>query len=409
MEAHGAIRVLVIAGKFAAPGSDAWLIDDLVEALIAEGAAVDVVVYDVADPRPRGVQQQATGARVFSVGPPKSSRRGAARLLRHLTTALRLHTAIRHFLSPDPYDLCLYFSPAFLSGGLPSKLRRQRRVKHLVFVLWDFFPIHHGEIGRIRNPALLRPLKSLERLSLARADTIAVMSPGNGEFLRRYHPGLASGIITVPPWGGNDVAEPPSIPKFSEFTVVFGGQLTAGRGVEILIDAAAQVQQSTDRVRFLIIGSGPDRDRLEALALGMQLGNLEFRDRVSRGEYLQLLQRVHVGIAVTVPQVSVPSYPSKIVDYFRMGVPAIACLEPSSDAGRIIESSGAGVFVETGDAIRLAESIESLLAEHEAGLLASRGRLARRFYEENLSAESAARALLAVCEALPTEAPPTLG
>jgi hypothetical protein len=119
-------------------------------------------------------------------------------------------------------------------------------------------------------------------------------------------------------------------------------------------------------------------------------------ERIDRDAYLKLIQRAHIGIAITVPNVSIPSYPSKIVDYFRMGLPAVVCLERTSDVGEIIEAAGAGVSVEAGDAIGLARAIEALNEEWLGGILAHRGERAREFYNEHLSATSAASALLAL-------------
>lgn len=396
MNAAETTKVLVVAGQFATADSDPWLIDDLVEALVAEGADVDVLVHDAAAPRRRGTQECHSGATVFSVGPERASRKGFQRLLQHVGATIRLRTDSRGLIADKEYDLCVYFSPAFLSGGFPAVLRRKRKVKHLVFVLWDFFPVHHSEIGRIKSKALLRPLKALERWSLDSADTIALMSPKNVEFLHRYHRGLETQTVIVAPWGGTALVPLTQASKVDEFTVVFGGQLTHGRGVEILIGAAEILDATHNDIRVLIIGSGPERTRLEELAKSRGLANIDFHDRVSRTEYLNLIERAHVGVAVTVPHVTVPSFPSKIVDYFRVGLPVIACLERSSDAGQAVENSGAGLAVEVGDPQSLADAILLLYKEHKSGALSRRNALARDFYESNLTAQSAARALLAL-------------
>jgi glycosyltransferase involved in cell wall biosynthesis len=394
METRQPTRVLIVTGSFATKEADPWLVDDLVEAMVALGALVDVLVHDVAKPRERGMQPARARQRVFNVGPERSSRQGMARLVQHVLAGARLHLSGSRFVCGTHYDLCVYFSPAFLSAGFPSRLRRRGTVDHLALVLWDFFPVHHGEIGRLRSHWVLAPLKAIERSVLRRADTITVMSPRSDEFLRQYHHGLKAETLILPPWGGTSDPRLTAETKLDEFTAVFGGQLTAGRGVETLLGAAEELFRRRSGARILIIGSGSDRARLQDFALAQGLENVTFIERVDRDAYLQLIQRAHIGIAITVPNVSIPSYPSKIVDYFRVSLPAVVCLERSSDVGALIEAAGAGISVEAGDAIGLARAIETLNTEWLSGVLGHRGERAKQFYCEYLSASAAASAML---------------
>lgn len=389
-------RVLLVAFSFALPGGDPWLIDDLATALARRGALVDVLVHDVSNVRPRGAQRSELEAvRVFSVGPMWQTRWPPMRILSYVITACRLHTYGIRSIGDARYDIGVYFSPAVLSGGLPARLRRLKRVGRLIFVLWDFFPVHHVEIGRIGNNAIARPLKWLERISIRRADAIAVMTDRNAEYLASYHPGLSAEILIVPPWGGIGATVSSLFPKYNVFTVVFGGQLTAGRGIETVLACAELLQRRQgERQNILIIGSGPDRHRLQSLAADRNLENVTFVDRMERSEYLDLICRAHVGLAVTVPNVTVPTFPSKIVDYFRAGLPAIVCLERSSDVGAMIEVAGAGLAVEAGNADAIADSIGQLQREWKDGILNVREEKARAFYREKLSAISAAEKIL---------------
>ena len=395
MKKGGGVRVLLVAGVFAKYGGDPWLIDDLAAELARRGALVEVLVYDVSNTRPAGVQQSNTeNVRVFSVGPQRQTHSRALRMLSYLTTMIRLRRHGLGLVGKRRYDICIYFSPAILSAGLPGHLRRHNRVRRLVFVLWDFFPVHHMEIGSIRYRSLERPLRWLERRAIEHADAIAVMSDRNAQYLSAYHPSYSGQVLIVPPWGGVDGPMSSQLPKFREFTVVFGGQLTAGRGVETLLDAAEILIKQRLPARIMIIGSGPNRARLQLSASGRKLVNVVFADRVSRSEYLSTIGQAHVGLAITVADVSVPSFPSKIVDYFRVGIPAIVSVERASDVGSLIEDAGAGLAVDAGNAKALAGTIELLWREWLVGTLAWRGVNARAFYRDNLSTSAATDILL---------------
>lgn len=291
----------------------------------------------------------------------------------------------------------VYFSPALLTVGPAFLLSRGRRTNSVaVLVQWDFFPVHQAEIGRLPRLAPRGLLKRLERAAIDVADAIIVMSPKNEEFLHLYHPGLKAQVATQAPWGGSasDRAPEGSGERAEAFIVVFGGQLTAGRGVEDLLTAAQVLDQRQVPARILIIGDGPYRERLVKQAHDLALTNVSFLGRMPRDSYLELLGTASAGIAVTVSGVSIPSFPSKTVDYCRSGVPVIACTEDTSDYGAVIENQAGGLACRAGDPLGLAEAIETLYGEWLDGSIGRRSEAARRFFMESLTSEQAASRVL---------------
>jgi glycosyltransferase involved in cell wall biosynthesis len=172
--------------------------------------------------------------------------------------------------------------------------------------------------------------------------------------------------------------------------VVFGGQLVVGRGLDTLLHAAKRLQDEMLKVDLLIVGDGPARADLIALAERVGLVNASFVRTLPREEYRRLLQTAHVGVAITVAGATPPTFPSKITEYCASGVPVVVCVEAASDAGTIIEAAGAGLAVAAGDEASLASAIGSLYEEHLGGLLESRARKARALFEARLSVSRAA-------------------
>lgn len=390
-------HVLVVAPIYSAGQADPWLLDDLVSELARQGARVDVVAHDPKTVRPAGfVRTDTPHVRVWSAGPTKRRDSAIGKSFSYLATAVRLHTSAFRFARQSNYDVCIFTSIGVTSFGFPRRLRRAGISSKLVFVLWDFFPIHQLEIGRLTAQWLHAPLRALERLTIAASDTIAVMTPRNAEFLRAYHPGIQAETVVVPPWAPplGPSAVPANIRKTDTFTVLFGGQLVPGRGIGTLLDAADQLLAAATPVRFVIAGWGSDAARLKDEASQRGLSNVQFIERLPRDRYLELAASVHAGIALTVPGVSIPSFPSKIVDYCRIGLPVICCIEETSDAGEILAESGAGISVPAGDAHALAAAVRQMMSEHSDGSLSERSKAALRFFAESLSVERAARTLL---------------
>lgn len=391
------MKILLVTGNFTAPGVNPWLLDDLAAALADAGHDVDVIVHSPTAPRPRGLSQGASPRiRILSVGATTQPSSAIAKLRFYLATAVRLHTTGARFAAASVYDLAIYPSIAAFSFGFPSRMRRKGIARRLLFVMWDFFPIHQMEIGRIKPAAIAPALKAIERLAIRRADTIAVMSPANERFLAAYHRGLAARIVHIPPWAATSTAGAPPVEANPNdgFTAVFGGQLVKGRGVDTLLDAAHELERRGVPAKIVIAGAGTDAASLHAKAKELGLRSVEFVGSLPRDEYRALLRRSQAGIAVTVAGVTPPSFPSKIIEYCASGLPVIACVEQSSDAGSYLERHGVGVSVSAGDHMALADAIAGLVDEHVSGTLAARGERARELFLAELSADRAADAIV---------------
>lgn len=394
-------KILVFASDFSTSVDDKWLIDDLVDEFLGKGALVDVLVFDNKRPRPRGVTMRNDGRlRLISVG-PKSAPRGVwSRLYGRLSAAVLMHTTAHRTLSRETYDFAVFMSVGAVTLGLPRRLRAEGVVRNLVFVLWDFFPIHQMEIGRLPTRRITGLLRHIEYFSFATADTVALMSLANTRFFKAYFPKYKGKTIVLPPWAQADDQDLAPSRKTDVFTAIFGGQLVEGRGIEAIIGAAALLQERQAEVKLLIAGDGSRRGALESMAESLEIDNLEFTGAIPRPAYRQLLGTAHVGIAATVDGVSVPAFPSKIVEYCRASLPVVACMDAATDAGDILIEFGAGVVVKANDAEMLADALESLAKDFRSGRLDGMSHSARRLFETKLSATHAADTIMAVTETL---------
>src|SRR5258708_13678137 len=183
------MRVLSVTGGFGGVNRNPWLLDDLAVALADAGDDVDVLVYDTKIGRTAGLNPYSDKRiRVFGVGPTAVRKGSGGKLLSYLAAGWGLHRAGFEMVRRRRYDLCIYTSIGIFSWGFPARLRRKGIARRTLFVLWDFFPIHQLEIGRITQKVLHNPLRALEAQSMKNADVIAVMSPANEQSLRNNHP-----------------------------------------------------------------------------------------------------------------------------------------------------------------------------------------------------------------------------
>ncbi|WP_345801886.1 glycosyltransferase family 4 protein [Microbacterium sp. AZCO] len=368
--------------------------DDLASELVRQGHEVDVVVADATHPGPRGFRDGSPdGLRVFSVG-PEGVRPGAAfKLLAYLAMGWRLHTHAPRALRKQ-YDLGVYTSIASFTWGLPARLRRSGRIRRLMLVLWDFFPVHQLEIGRIRAGWAAAPMKAIEKSAIVDADVVALMSDANVRFFRSYF-GLGSETIVLPPWSSSgSIDDAPGRWRASTLRVLWGGQIARGRGLDVLLDAARILEAdpaTRESVEILIAGDGPERERMQNAA--RDLGIVRFLGALPRDDFRRLLASAHLGMAITVEGVSVPTFPSKIVEYSGAGLPSLVCIESASDVRDLVMSRGIGLVAPADDPEAIATQIRAAYAELRQNELERRSTAARAFWADELSVEHAARTI----------------
>jgi glycosyltransferase involved in cell wall biosynthesis len=398
------VRILMLAAHLVRNEADSpWLMDDLATALVAQGVDVDVVLSDIDRPRPRGWRRQSEIG-VLSVGPTRRPRTRAGRVLARGTAMLRTRRACRKLAGARHYDAVVFTSVASVFGRAPEVARRASKGSSTrsVYVLWDFFPTYHLQIGRLRPGPWISWLKRLEQWSMGSPDVTFVMSPANATYLRKYF-GEHGRVEVQAPWSSTArVEEPTPSSRQGPFTAVFGGQLIAGRNVETLVDSAALIQKVTDEIRIVIAGSGPAEAALQSRVERLGLANVELAGALPRAAYGELLRAAHLGISTNTGDIDVPTFPTKIGEYCRYGRAMVIAAEEASDVGEFVTQCGAGVSVPAGDPEALASAILDLWRRWQSHGLADMEAAAWQTFHDHLSSEVAAEKLVSAVGGLET-------
>lgn len=74
-----------------------------------------------------------------------------------------------------------------------------------------------------------------------------------------------------------------------EPTVLFIGRLEGRKGVKYLLSAFQRFAQDNTQSKLVIVGDGPEREKLELLAEDLKIANVDFRGHVSEEVKLELL------------------------------------------------------------------------------------------------------------------------
>ncbi len=103
--------------------------------------------------------------------------------------------------------------------------------------------------------------------------------------------------------------------------VVFAGRLSHEKGVDVLIRAAALLARDHDGVVLDIVGDGPDRVELEALAAATAPDAVRFHGRVGADEVRAHLRGARVS---ALPSRWLENQPLSVLESFASGVPVVA-------------------------------------------------------------------------------------
>jgi glycosyltransferase involved in cell wall biosynthesis len=142
------------------------------------------------------------------------------------------------------------------------------------------------------------------------------------------------------------------------FTIGFVGRLVPEKGVDLLLRAFAQLVSEGAGARLLLVGSGPERERLDALAVELGVRDcVEFIAWVNSMEMPALYPRMD---ALVLPSLTRPNWKEQ---FGRALTEAMACGVPvvGSDSGAIPNIIGdAGLIVPEGEVDALAGALRRL-------------------------------------------------
>ena len=261
----------------------------------------------------------------------------------------------------------------------PSGWARRWRSR-LIFEVRDLWPLTLQELGGLssRHP-LVVVMRWFESRAYRVADAVVSVLPAAAGHLEAH--GMAPGKLHVIPNGVSEsaFAEPASVPPAevreavgaAAFTVGFVGTLGMANALEALIDAAGLLA-GTD-IRIVIVGQGPDEDRLRARAAGV--ANVVFAGAVAKSDVpatLRLFDVCYVGFHRS-PLYRFGIAPNKVYDYMAAGRPIILAAQAAND---VVRDAECGVTVAPDDPAALADAIRALhaLPTAERARLGANGR-----------------------------------
>lgn len=176
----------------------------------------------------------------------------------------------------------------------------------------------------------------------------------------------------------------------AESLVLFVGRLVPKKGCDVLIEAFARLQKVLPTARLRIVGDGPERVRLEAMASRLTVGT-EFAGVQTAQQVLKEMRaaRCLAAPSVTAADGDAEGLPTVLYESLALGVPVAT----TRHAGipELIAHEETGLLADEGDSAALAGNLHRLCTEDAlARRLAIDG---RRVVEDRFSMATQTRAL----------------
>jgi glycosyltransferase involved in cell wall biosynthesis len=264
---------------------------------------------------------------------------------------------------PDRPDLVIGVVPSLGGATMARLFARHWGIPYAVIVQ-DLMGRAASETGIRGGRKVAGAISRAEGWSLRKAALVAAVSEAFFPYLREV--GVPQErIVYMPNWVLHRSAEADRAETRSRLgwgddqqIVLHAGNMGLKQHLEQVFAAAKLAQHTVPHVRFVLLGDGNQRSKLEQEAAG--LPNVSFMGTQSDRDYDLALRAADALLVSERATVADMSLPSKLTAYWAAGRPIVAAVRPGGATHEEIVRSGAGLLVEADRPEQLLEAIDRL-------------------------------------------------
>lgn len=283
--------------------------------------------------------------------------------------------------------------PLFL--GVPGWIAAKWWNVPFLFNVADLWPDSVLDLGVMRDGFLVDLAYRLEHWIYRRATVVTAVTEGIRDTLLRSK-GIAPEKVLFLPNGVDTALFQASEPdkalknKLSlegKQIILYAGNHGYAGAVEQILYAAEILRHETS-FHFLLIGDGPEKQKLIQTTADLGLSNVTFHDQVPLEDVPAFVSICDIAVVtLRKSQVMAGARPAKAFVMMAGGKPIVLAAE--GEAARLIHASGGGVVVRPEDHQALASAIRTLLTNPE--IATQMGAYGRKFVVSNFQWSSLVR------------------
>jgi glycosyltransferase involved in cell wall biosynthesis len=285
-------------------------------------------------------------------------------------------------------DIIMCESPPLFLGYSALYLKRKKKAK-LIFNVSDLWPESAEKLGVVTNKWMLKLAYRLEKKLYQKSILVTGQTQGickninmrfplvntfwlpNGVDVSYYNPSTVTSNWRIE----NDFSE-------SDILYLYAGIIGLAQGLEIILKTAELVK-SNPSIKFILLGSGPEKEKLLSIKTEKQLSNVYFFDAVSKLQMPQIVKASDVSIIpLRKLELFLGAIPSKIFENLAMEKPVILAVD--GEARELFVSQGkCALYSEPENAEDLTKNV--LLLANNEDLRIQLGEKGRVYVEQNFN------------------------
>ena len=282
--------------------------------------------------------------------------------------------AIKKYYSNVKFDLVMYSTPPITFCNAIEYVKRRDNAKTYL-LLKDIFPQNAVDIGMMSKSGikghLYKFFRNKEKKLYGLSDYIGCMSPANVEYVKQNNPEIDNYRVEVCPncievvdksinaEDRRKIRKKYDIP-LEKRVFVYGGNLGKPQGIDFLIECLHSQENSKDNY-FLIVGDGTEYGKIEEFVKSSNQNNIRLMKRLPQEDYDTMVGACDVGMIFLDHRFTIPNFPSRVLSYMQAKIPVLACTDPNTDIGKIIEEAGFGSWCESNDVNGFVECVNKIM------------------------------------------------
>lgn len=262
-------------------------------------------------------------------------------------------------------DVFIASSPHLFLAYAGLLVARIKRIP-FVFEVRDLWPDSLVKMGGVREGAVLKALTWMESQLYKKSDQIIVLTEHQRQYIADKGISLEkidlipNGVV-VGSWTPDEEKRVEYRSKLgvpqSDYVAIYTGAHGPANALEYVVQAGQHLPEKGYSI--VLIGDGPDKERLQNRLTELGLKNVHLLDPVPKAEIFDYTNAADFGIiSLADNEVFRGARPNKLFDYTFLGKPIITTVD--GEVRQIVESNHVGVFSGAENPKGLAEAILEL-------------------------------------------------
>jgi len=313
---------------------------------------------------------------------------GLKRIIQDFTFTISAFFRLLGSFIGEKFDCVIVVVPSFQFGLLGVLCKKVWGAK-LVYHIQDMQIEAARDLQMIQSKRVINTLFAIENFIFKQADFISSISVGMVDKVREK---ANKNVLLFPNWTDVEMFCPSqqrgAIKQSFGFeatdqVVLYSGAIGEKQGLEVILQVAIEFAEQS-RVKFLICGSGPYKQKLEEMASKLGAKNVIFFPLQPNDRFNDFLNLADVHLVIQKANASDLVMPSKLTTILSVGGVALITANPGAGLYELVHRNKMGILVEAENQRALSVGLSQALSQDNAEI----GANARAYAEQHLSVKS---------------------